>query len=176
MNSAWDKTTPDGGSVAFGATKPRKQRAFGTSMGVTSIIAILVILVLVTFAVLSITTSQADLNLSRRTADSVQAFYKADSSAEQKYAQVAEAVKTNPNGWQNDVSGLGVKVSADTTRAPLGAAVASTVAWTEPVDAARVLEVELTVVGNKVERTRWQITPNGEWSPDKSLNVFTPGR
>ena len=154
-------------------SKPRR-RSFGTSMGVTSVIAILVILVLVTFAVLSVTTSKADLGLSQRTADSVQAFYKADSSAEEKYAKIAEAVKANPNGWESDISDLGVTVSADTTRAPLGAAVARTVTWTEPVDAARNLEIGLSIQGDQVERTRWQVVPKGEWTPDNSLNVFTP--
>ncbi|MCL2492567.1 MAG: hypothetical protein FWF33_00790 [Clostridiales bacterium] len=153
-------------SLVTTKSKPRR-RSFGTSMGVTSIIAILVILVLVTFAALSVTTSKADLNLSQRTADSMQAYYKADSAAEEKYAQIAEAVKADPAGWGSEIAGLGVTVNG---------AAAQTITWTQPVDKARNLEIELTVRSGSVERTRWQVVPNGEWNPDNTLNLFTPGQ
>jgi len=60
----------------------KKKASFGTSMGVSSIIAILVILVLVVFSTLSITTSKADLTLSQKSSDSIKAYYEADAIAE----------------------------------------------------------------------------------------------
>ncbi|MDR0874799.1 MAG: hypothetical protein LBN12_01170, partial [Clostridiales Family XIII bacterium] len=85
--------------MARAANVTRKKASFGTSMGVSSIIAILVILVLVVFSALSIATSKADLVLSQKTSDSVKAFYAADASAEEILAAIAAEVETG-KGWE----------------------------------------------------------------------------
>ena len=89
----------------------RKRASFGTSMGVSSIIAILVILVLVVFSALSITTSKADLKLSQKTSDGVIAFFEADAAAEDKMAEAAAAIAAGGN-WQASLRGLGCEVSS----------------------------------------------------------------
>ena len=142
----------------------RKKKSFGTTMGVTSIIAILVILVLVVFSALSITTSKADLVLSQKTSENVKAYYTADAEAEEKLAEVANAVDSN-NDWASAVSAIGCKVDGNM------------VYYTIVVDDNRHLEVQLRVASNNsISRELWQIVPSTEWVADNTImsNLYIP--
>ena len=144
----------------------KKKASFGTSMGVSSIIAILVILVLVVFSALSITTSKADLKLSQKTSDGVIAFFEADAAAEDKLAEVAAAIARG-GSWQAALRDLGCEVSSVSG--------GTRIAYTIPVDEYRNLDVELIAnAGGSIKRTLWQIVPANEWVPDNSLNLFNP--
>jgi len=133
-------------------------------MGVPSIIAILVILVLVVFSALTFTTSNADLALSRKAAESTLSFYEADSAAEQRLAAVVEVVRTSEN-WEEVLTSDGFTV----TREESGRAIA----WTETIDDVRVLSIEIFAAddGNILRRV-WQVEPYGEWEPDDSIHLF----
>jgi hypothetical protein len=138
-------------------------------MGVSSVIAILVILVLVVFAALSITTSKADLVLSQKTADGVQAFYAADCTAEEMYAQVADAAKYSGEGWQ-------AALDEDYTLSA-GEDGGTLVTYSVDIDENRALDVALWVSDGPdfaVERRLWQVVPTGDWEPDESLELFQP--
>ena len=131
-------------------------------MGVTSIIAILVILVLVVFSALSITTSKADLVLSQKTSDSTKAFYAADSIAEERLAEISKAVKAE-RSWASAVSSLDCKVDG------------SSISYTIVVDENRNLEVELSVASNgTITRELWQVVPSTEWVADDTINLYVP--
>ena len=149
------------------ARAARKKISFGTSMGVSSIIAILVILVLVVFSALSITTSKADLKLSQKTADSIKAFYEADAAAEDKMAEI-DALLAGGNAWQAEAQRAGFAVSAGEYGETL-------VSYTIPVDEYRNLNVELLVSSDgKMARRLWQIVPANEWVADEGLNLAIP--
>ena len=143
-------------------TKPKKKTSFGTTMGVTSIIAILVILVLVVFSALSITTSKADLVLSQKTSDSAHAFYAADATAEEKLAEIAAAVKEG-SGWESKMSALGCEVDGNM------------ISYVVPVDVNRNLEVMIRVASNgNISRELWQVVPASEWVADDTINLYIP--
>ncbi|MDR0596369.1 MAG: hypothetical protein LBG50_02395 [Clostridiales Family XIII bacterium] len=143
--------------------KISKKGTFGTTMGVASVIAILVVLVLVVFAALSIMTAKADLKLSQKTADATTAFYKADSAAEEKLADVAEAAKSGA-GWES-------KLGAGYDTAVSGGAV--TVSYEVPIDGNRTLCVRLQAKpGGAVTRELWQVQNKSEWKSDKSLRLI----
>ena len=145
------------------ARATKKKASFGTTMGVSSIIAILVILVLIVFAALSITTSKADLGLSQKTSNGVKAFYEADATAEDMMAEVAEAISSDAlSGLPSDYE---VSKSENSTL----------ISYTVPIDDNRNLSVSLKADGDgKLTRELWQVVPAREWVPDTDLNLFTP--
>ena len=135
-------------------------------MGVSSIIAILVILVLVVFSSLSITTSKADLNLSQKSSDGIKAYYDADAEAEDMMAEVAIAI-TGGSNWRAELTGNGYNI----TSADGG----FLISYSVPIDRNRNLNVELLADNNgKLTRELWQVVPAKEWVPDNSLNLFMP--
>jgi hypothetical protein len=136
-------------------------------MGVSSVIAILVILVLVVFAALSITTSKADLTLSQKTADGVQAFYAADGAAEERMAEVAAAIEASPRDWA-EALGDAYTVVPDGTGGKL-------IQYTEPIDEHRDLVVELRAAPNgALTRKLWQVVSSGDWTADTGLDLYIP--
>ena len=144
--------------------KPR--HTFGTSMGVSSIIAILVILVLVVFSTLSLATSRADLKLSEKSSAGIKAFYEADSEAENRMAEAAAAIADGA-GWQTALAQKGYDVT------PVDGG--SLIAYTVPVDKNRKLEVELFAGKNgDLTRLLWQVVPAKKWAPDERLDLYIP--
>ena len=145
-----------------------KKRSFGTTMGVTSIIAILVILILIVFAALSITTSNADLNLSKKTAVATKAYYEADTNAEKILADIHEKV-SNSDDW---VSAIYVQSVYQATIEPADGG--QSVKYSVTIDENKDLHVELLVAADgKITRKEWRVMPSGEWTPDTDLNVIT---
>ena len=146
------------------AKTAKRKLSFGTSMGVPSVIAILVIMILVVFSALSITTSNADLRLSQKTSDSVKAFYEADAVAEDKMAEVA-ALLAKGGDWHADALKAGFHVSSDGHGGTL-------VSYTMPVDEYRNLDVELFAgTDGTLSRRLWHVVPASVWVADDSLNL-----
>jgi len=144
----------------------KKKASFGTSMGVSSIIAILVILVLVVFSTLSITTSKADLTLSQKSSNSIKAYYEADAAAEDMLCEVAVAI-TVGGDWRAELANNGYNISSE--------AGGTIIAYTVPIDVNRNLDVRLFAdSGGGLTRELWQVVPAREWVPDNSLNLFQP--
>ena len=142
-----------------------RKRSFGTTMGVTSIIAILVILILIVFSALSITTSKADLNLSEKTAIATAAYYKADTEAEKMLAKIYEAVNAGSD-WIYEVEEIGCKVTQEDN--------GQLIAYAVKIDENKELLVNLLVTSDgKMSRTEWRVVPTSEWTPDTNLNVVT---
>jgi hypothetical protein len=143
--------------------KISKKGTFGTTMGVTSVIAILVVLVLIVFAALSITTSRADLNLSERTAEMTTEYYAADSAAEEQFAEVAEAARGGA-GWQDRLGDeYSVTEEGDLT----------VVSYDVPIDENKALSVRLGVTaGGDVSRELWQVHATSEWSGNDDIQLM----
>lgn len=147
------------------ANTKAKKRSFGTTMGVTSIIAILVILILIVFSALSITTSNADLNLSRKTAIATKAYYEADTNAERVLAEIHEEVSKGGN-WINFVTPMVTSIEPSEG--------GQLVKYSVEIDANKDLSVELLVMPDgRIMRKEWRVMPSGEWTPDTDLNVIT---
>ena len=147
------------------ATDTKRKTSFGTSMGVSSILAILVILVLVVFSTLSITTSEADLTLSKKSADSIQAFYAADCKAEDKLAEIASAISAGSN-LETALKSEGFEVIPDNSGNYL-------IKYVISIDSNRNLDVEvLASQDGKITKKQWQVVPANEWNPDNSINLI----
>ena len=150
------------------AGAPKKKASFGTTMGVTSIIAILVILVLVVFSALSIATSKADLKLSQKTSDGVIAFFAADSAAIDMMVEIYAIVEADSE-WETTLENSGYIIETDENGDV-------SIGYTVPVDDFRNLNVKLNVdEDGNLGRSLWQVVPSQEWVPDESVNLYMPG-
>ncbi len=143
-------------------------------MGITSIIAILVILVLVVFSTLSLITAKADLTLSEKTAENIQAYYNADNSAELIIADFGDVIGSGETINDEDFSrysGVFTK-GKDYSYASAGRLFKFNVT----IDDSRELKVEVTYDDNgKINETLlWQVSPTKEWTADNKVELFQP--
>jgi hypothetical protein len=156
------------------ARKAKKKAFAGTSMGISSIIAILVIMVLVVFSALSVTTAKADLTLSQKTADSLQAYYDADCKAEELMAEAAAAIRGGSDDWQNELRGNGFEVTdAEAGNGEQSGGVI--ISYTVAIDENRNLAVVLrSSADGELTRQTWKVTPSSEWNAEKNLDLYIP--
>lgn len=154
-----------------------QKRSFGTTMGITSIIAILVILVLVVFSTLSLVTAKADLSLAQRTSDSILNYYNADSDAVMITSEFGKMISTGEVPATVDPESL----------TPIGKAFANgknydwnsstgIFKFSTAIDGSRELKVEVKYdkSGNVTETNLWQVNPVGEWEQDNDMNLYQP--
>jgi hypothetical protein len=143
--------------------KISKKGSFGTTMGVASIIAILVILVLIVFAALSLTTAKADLTLSEKTAEATTDYYRADAEAEDRFAELAAAVKDGA-GWK-DRLGDGFTVTDESGGAVVSYSVAN--------GRNKELAVRIRVASDgTLTRELWQVRSTDEWQGDNDIQLI----
>lgn len=157
------------------AAKVRK-RTFGTTMGVTSIIAILVILVLVVFSALSLITAKADLNLSQKTADNIKAYYIADGEAEQILAEASQAISSQNNGAatsNKDPGNIKRYVHKNNYKYEKKGNTYY-VKFTVPIDSSRNLKAEVRIdnKGDIIKKDLWQVVPAKDWQEDNEIKLF----
>lgn len=142
-----------------------RKRSFGTTMGITSIIAILVILVLVVFSTLSLITAKADLNLSEKTASNIQSYYEADSEGETIICEISDIINSG-----SDV----VNYAKDKgyTFEPSGSG--GVLKFSIVIDDSRNLNAEVIFDGSGkvIEKKLWQVKPSKEWKEDNQIQLF----
>jgi hypothetical protein len=73
----------------LGEKTPHKARS-AMGIGIPTIVTIMVVLLLTTFAVLSLVSARSDLQLSQMSVDSAQNYYKADGQATEWYAKLCD--------------------------------------------------------------------------------------
>ena len=128
----------------------KRERTGPMTVGASSLLVIFAVLCLTVFALLSVSTVQADRRLSDKAADAVADYYAADCQAEEIFAQLR----------QGEVP-LEVTVS--------GSVYAYTCAISENQDLQ--VEVERTETGWKV--LRWQAVSVTQWSEeDRPMEVW----
>lgn len=126
-----------------------RQRFSPPAVGGSSLLVIFAVLCLTVFAMLSLSTVQANGRLSDASADAVTAYYAADAQAEAILAQLrAGQVPEN------------VAVTSDIYM------------YTCPISDTQALEVEVRVNGTDYEVLRWQSVSTADWQADESLHVW----
>lgn len=131
----------------------RPQRSI-ISTGTTSIVLIFVMLCMLTFSVLSLTSAQANLRLSRKSAERTQAYYEAENAANDVLLEILDDMRGD-------------------TELPEG----GHVAYQVPVGEDQVLDVELTLYPDGQEGApyridRWQVESRYDWSSDEPLHLM----
>ncbi|MDD4774448.1 MAG: hypothetical protein PHZ09_12735 [Eubacteriales bacterium] len=113
--------------------------------GSLSLVMIFAVLCLTIFAALSLLTSKAELTLTNRWADSVAAYYRADSEA----TALAASLMSEDSGERR-------------------------IDYAVPIDENRVLSVRLRIIGTDIEIQEWKPVHTGDWSPGTGYRLFEP--
>lgn len=147
------------------------------NIGSVSLLMIFIVLCMVTFAALSLSTSAADYHSAETLADHTTAYYKASNKAEKKLADIDQVLKncyqrsTDTDSYYNLVKKeLGITDSSD----PL------TYSYQIAVSKSQNLSVELTISYPGITGTadsfyqisRWQVTASSDWNADNSIKLI----
>lgn len=149
----------------------------GMGVGANSILVIFVLLALLTFATLSLTTANADYSLARTAANAVEDFYTAEGVATKRLAEIDEVLAACANG-----AGEGA-YTANASTALNGSELCTLeardgrlyAAYTIEVSENKVLNVEIRITlngGGRYEVVRWQTVSSGAWEPNDDLPVL----
>jgi hypothetical protein len=119
-------------------------------LGASSLLVIFAVLCLSVFAMLSISTVQADRRLGQQSREAVEAYYQADCQAEEilsglRAGRVAEGVER-----QGDIYSYSCDISDTQT-----------------------LAVQVRVVGQEYTILRWQELSIADWQADEQLHVWS---
>lgn len=120
-----------------------------TAVGGSSLLVIFIVLCLTVFAMLGLSSVQADGRLSKASAEAVRGYYAADCEAEEILAQLRQGIV--PEG-----------VTASENRYRYECAVSDT----------QKLVVEAEVNGGDYRILRWQTEPILSWQEDETLNIW----
>ena len=118
-------------------------------VGGSSLLVIFAVLCLTVFAMLSLSTVQADKRLSDASAAAVSEYYAADCRAEEILAQLRTGQVPE-----------GVRVKADTY------------SYTCSISETQELQVEVRIRENGWEVLRWQAVSTARWSEDETLSLW----
>lgn len=123
------------------------------AVGGSSLLVIFAVLCLTIFALLGLSTVQADSRMAEASCNAVQRYYKADTEAERILASLRqgkipmEGVEENKNG---DIYSYQCQVSE-----------------------VQAIEVEVQITGDSYRVLHWQLVSTTEWEADDSLDVWT---
>ncbi len=135
------------------------------STGTTSIVLIFVMLSLLTFAVLSLVSAQANLRLSEKSAQRTTDYYAAENAANDLLTDILSAVDA---GEAPDTV-RGVRLTAD-----------GHAAYEVPLGEDQLLAVEVALYpqggpdGRAYDIVAWKAVSEYDWSPDDSLHLLDP--
>lgn len=136
----------------------RQERFSPPAVGGISLLVVFAVLCLTVFALLSLTTVQADVRLADASAKAVEDYYAADCRAQEILAGLRHG------DWPQDVD---VEVAG---------AVAS---YTVPISDTQELRVEVVLDHLLLDMEtdgctilRWQAAPVGEWESDESIEIW----
>ncbi len=127
----------------------KKKKMTFTTVGGSSILTIFAVLCFIVFALLSLSTAKANSTLSTKSVNAVQAYYQADTAAEEILAQIRSG--QCPEGVTRD---------------------GDFYSYSCPVDENQELQVEAKVNGNKYRIYKWKKAYTGEWKADDSMKVW----
>ncbi len=129
---------------------PEKKRSFSPPVvGGSSLLVIFAVLCLTVFALLSLSTVQADGRLGDAAAQAVTGYYQADCRAESILAQL------RAGDIPDDVSFDG-----------------SVYAYSCPISDTQSLSVEVSLDGSDYTILRWQAVSTAQWQPDTGLDLW----
>lgn len=154
----------------------RRQAPF-VNIGSSLLLVIFLVLCLVTFATLSLSSARSDESFSRRMADRKTEYYEAAGQAEDLLAQIDQhleqtASKGGANRWKAlDFTGISPKIHYDSSSAA--------VSYQVPINDKQALDVVLalntgedTVQSGYYRIEKWQTVNTEKWESDDTLNLM----
>ena len=138
----------------------------GMSVGVVSLIMIFVVFLLVSLAVLSLTTASANARMADKSLSMQSAYYEADARAQETLAQVDGVLRSGgADPGALEALGRGIVYDPET----------GVIAFDTEISSTATLKSELRVEGNSVSVTRWQTVTDGEWPTDSDTKNLWKG-
>lgn len=120
-----------------------------TAVGGSSLLVIFAVLCLTIFALLGLTTVQAESRLAEASAEAVKNYYNADARAEEILALLRQGIVTE------GVTGDGEVYCYQCT-----------------VSDVQALSVEVRICGEEYQILRWQLVSTSEWEIDDNMNLW----
>ena len=118
-------------------------------VGGASLLVIFSVLCLTVFALLSVSTEQADAAVSSRCAAAVEGYYRADCAAEETLARLRSGERPSGVIEQDGIC-----------------------FYTHPISDTQLLAVEVRVEGDNFDILRWQAIPADQWQAGDQLPVW----
>ena len=156
----------------------RKKRFLGA--GLSTVLLVFVMLCLIVFAVLSLATARADLQMSRKMADRTQLYYEAQSRAFEKVKSIdgilVKQYNEEKDHFPENVWDVLQTENLAVTRSEDGKSIVCS--FQETIDDTQQIEAELTIVAPQQEGeacyqiTGWQVQQKNEWKADMVLPVM----
>lgn len=137
------------------------KRSFPATVGASSLLVIFAVLCLTVFALLSLSTAQADRRLSDASVDAALAYYEADTEAEKIFARLRGGEVPE-----------GVRVSAFTGPAEGVSAAGALYSYTCAISGTQTLYVELCEQDGQWTVLRWQAVSTAAWEENDSIGVW----
>lgn len=161
--------------------KRNKNEPSFINIGLSSLMVVFLVLCLVTFAILSLSSAKSDYSLSEKLATHRTAYYQASDTAEQTLAQIDALLEKNYTGQETYFSD--VKVAFDGYQAkdisitPEETDSELLLSYEVPVDEKQTLKVKLKVLDPSVssqyyEILSWQIESATQWEGDNKINLI----
>jgi len=119
------------------------------AVGGSSLLVIFAVLCLTVFALLGLSTVQADKRLAKAAEDAVKSYYEADARAELILAQLRQGIAVDGVEKTGNVYSYQCMVSD-----------------------VQELQVEVRMDGSSYEILRWQLTSTAVWKEDDSINLW----
>lgn len=144
--------------------REKKTRFAPPAVGGVSLLVVFAVLCLTIFALLSLTTVQANRRLSDAAAQAVQDYYAADCKAQAVLAwlRTGEGRPELPEDFTVTTSVIDYPDRSESVHA-----------YTIPISDTQELQVEVRVAGAEdYEILRWQAAPSREWQADDSLELW----
>ncbi len=126
-------------------------RSSNAPVGGSSLLVIFAVLCLTIFALLALTTVEANLRQAKKSREAIEAYQKADYQAEEILASLRSGVI--PEGVVRD---------------------ADTYAYSVDISDTQVLTVVVSIEGQDYSILRWKSELTEEWEPEKYIKVFDP--
>ena len=143
----------------------KKEGMAPPALGGSSLLVAFAVLALTVFALLSLSTVQADVRLADASAQAVTDYYAADCQAQAvlAYLRTGEA---EPGAFPEDL----VITTTFTEYADRPGERVD--AYVIPITESQELQVEVMLHGTDYKILRWQAVPTGNWEPDDHLDVW----
>lgn len=130
------------------------------AIGGSSLLVAFAVLALTVFAMLSLSTVQADERLGDASARAVEDYYAADARAQ----EILACLRTGAE--------LPAGAAVETSAAHDDGEVEETCSYTVPISETQELHVTVALRGSAYTVLRWQAAPAGQWEADEGLDIW----
>jgi len=156
----------------------RGGRAF-PSTGITSLVLVFVLLCLLTFAVLSLLSAQADLRLSEKSAARTTAWYEAENASTDVLIALRPILEENADAEDADAFYAAVQKQA-AAQLEVTAPAVDRLAWQIPLGEQQILYAEIELCwpantdGQYYRTVTWQAQNTYAWNAEQPLDLMRP--